>query len=66
MIGKARHYEDVPLVSPSTGRAGGGRDNVDPGLHLGADWLPGGLLEPADRRDRPAARPPFVVVEPGR
>eukprot|EP00969_Alexandrium_andersonii_P194532 8592136-Alexandrium_andersonii.AAC.1 len=66
MVGKTRHNEDVPLISPPTGRAGGGGDNVDPGLHFGADWVPGGLLELADRRDRPAAGPPFVVVEPGR
>eukprot|EP00969_Alexandrium_andersonii_P165641 7319709-Alexandrium_andersonii.AAC.1 len=66
VVGKTRRNEDVPLISPPTGRTGSGRDNVDPGLHLGADRLPRGLLEPADGLGRSAARPSFVALEPWR
>eukprot|EP00969_Alexandrium_andersonii_P064929 2859514-Alexandrium_andersonii.AAC.1 len=44
----ARGNERIPLFGPSAGRAGRRRDRGGAGMHLPADWLPGGGLEPVD------------------
>eukprot|EP00969_Alexandrium_andersonii_P326255 14415804-Alexandrium_andersonii.AAC.1 len=66
MVRQTGDNGDVPLICPPAGRTGGGSDRVDPGLDLGTDGLPSGLLEAADRRGRPAARSTFIVFEPRR
>eukprot|EP00969_Alexandrium_andersonii_P128171 5663295-Alexandrium_andersonii.AAC.1 len=65
-VRKARRDEDIPMISLSAGRASGRRNRARPRLDLGADGLPGGLLEPVDRRGGPASRPALVRVEPRR